>query len=206
MREHRRRRAARQAVHLDMVDVRVHVRAPAVLARMRWLVENHGEAAYDGTLDRLTPEHAGAIRAAVHPTFWVPFDAFIALTEAIDLRYGKGDLGLCRELGRYAANVNLPTLYRIFYKLGTVPYIMSKATAVWSAHYDSGTASAREVQRGEVSVTVENFATPHRAHCLAVLGWIEESVRISGAEMISIAEVKCRTRGAEACEFVGRYR
>ena len=83
---------------------------------------------------------------------------------------------------------------------------MSKATAVWSAHYDSGSASAREVQHGEVSVTVENFAAPHRAHCLAVLGWIEESVRISGAEMISIAEVKCRTRGADVCEFVGRYR
>ena len=91
-----------------MVDVRVHVRAPAVLARMRWLVENHGEAAFDETLDRLTPEHAGAIRAAVHPTFWVPFDAFIALTEAIDLRYGNGDLGLCKELGRYAAKSRAP--------------------------------------------------------------------------------------------------
>ena len=184
----------------------VHVRAPVVLARMRWVVEHHGESAYDATLERLTPEHASAIRAAVHPTFWVPFDAFIALSETIDLRYGKGDLSLCRELGRYAANVNLPTLYRIFYKLGTVPYIMSKATAVWSAHYDSGSARTIDHGAGDISIRVENFATPHKVHCLAVLGWIEESVRISGSILTGSAEIKCRTSGDEYCEFRGKYK
>jgi hypothetical protein len=184
----------------------VHVRAPAVLSRLRWIVEHHGEAAYDEALAMLDTANAAEIRAAVLPTQWVPFDAFIALTLALDKRYGKGDLQLCRALGRYSANVNLPTLYRIFYKLGTVPYIMSKATAVWSAHYDSGAASVVDHGNGDISVKVENFATPHKAHCLAVLGWIEESVKISGSELAAGAEVKCRLNGDDYCEFRGKYR
>jgi hypothetical protein len=170
----------------------VHVRCPAVLARLQWVVEHHGEAAFDSTLDAMKPDHAAAIRAAVDPVQWIPFDAFVALCEAIDARYGKGDLALCRELGRYSARVNLPTLYRIFYRFGSVPFIMSKATSVWSEHYDSGRAYTREIGPKQIAIVIEGFATPHEAHCLSVLGWVESSVTISGARVLSGEEVACR--------------
>jgi hypothetical protein len=197
--------------NLDLVSSRrrydfgmVNVRGSVLMARLRWLVEKHGEKAYDETLADLAPAHAEAIRMAL-PTTWVPFDAYIAICVAMDKRYGKGDLALCRELGRYSASANLPTLYRVFYKLGTVPYIMSKSAAVWSEHYDSGSARFVEHAKGDLSIIVENFETPHKAHCLAVLGWIEESVRISGAQMLTAAEIRCRTNGDAYCEFRGRY-
>ena len=183
----------------------VHVRASAILARLMWVVEHHGEAAYEATLAVMRPELAAAVRGAQNPSMWVPFDAFIGLCEAIDARYGKGDLALCRELGRYSARANLPTLYRIFFMIGSVRYIMGKATAVWSEHYDSGRASTRDVGPGEIAVVVEDFATPHAAHCLSVLGWAEESVRISGAKVLSCEETACRLSGATACEMRLRY-
>jgi hypothetical protein len=182
-----------------------HVRCPAVLARLQWVVEHHGEAAFDATLEAMEPDHAAAIRGAVDPSQWIPFDAFVGLCETIDARYGKGDLALCRELGRYSARVNLPTLYRIFYRFGSVRFIMSKATAVWSEHYDSGHAYTRDVGPGEVAIVIEDFATPHAVHCLSVLGWVESSVTISGARVISGEEVACRRRGAAACELRVRY-
>jgi hypothetical protein len=181
------------------------VRAPAILARLQWVVEHHGEAAYDATLAMIRPELADVIRRAADPKDWVPFEAYIALSEALDVRYGKGDLALCRTLGHYAARVNLPTLYRVFYRLGSVDFIMAKATAVWNEHYDTGRAYTRDVGPGEVAVVIEGFETPHRAHCLAVLGWVEESVTISGAKVLSGDERACRTRGGSECEMRVRY-
>jgi hypothetical protein len=183
----------------------VHVRAPAILARLMWVVEHHGEAAFEETLAAMRPELAAAVREAQSPSMWVPFDAFVGLCEAIDTRYGKGDLALCRDLGRYSARANLPTLYRLFYMIGSVRFIMSKATAVWSEHYDSGRASTRDLGAGEVAIIVEDFATPHAALCLSVLGWAEESVRISGAKVLSCEETACRLRGANACELRIRH-
>jgi hypothetical protein len=183
----------------------VHVRCPAILARLQWVVEYHGEGAFDATLASMKPEDAAAVRAAVDPSHWVPFEAFVGLCEAIDQRYGKGDLTLCRELGRYSARQNLPTLYRIFYRLGSVPFIMSRATAVWSEHYDSGRAYAREVGPKEVEIVIEGFAMPHATHCLSVLGWVESSVSISGARVISGEEAACRRSGGEACVMRVRY-
>jgi hypothetical protein len=182
-----------------------HVRASAILARLRWVGEHHGREARRALLVSIPPTQATALLAAVNPTLWVPFDAFIALCEAIDRTFGSGDLALCRVLGRYAAEVNLPTLYRIFYKLGSVRYIISKASAVWSAHYDSGRASTRDIPGGVVFI-VEGFATPHRAHCLSVLGWMEQSAIISGATVTSASEIRCRLRGDTACEHQLEYK
>lgn len=153
----------------------------------------------------MKPGLAPAIRSAVDPAQWVAFDAFVSLCETIDARYGKGDLALCRELGRYSARINLPTLYRVFYRLGSVRFIMSKATAVWSQHYDSGRAYTRDVGPNEAAVVIDGFATPHVVHCLSVLGWVESSVTISGARVISGAEVECRRLGGKVCELRVRY-
>jgi hypothetical protein len=188
-----------------------HVRASAILARLRWVEEHHGREARRGVLVSIQPTQATALLAAVTPTLWVPFDAFVALCEAIDRAYGSGDLSLCRQLGKYAAEVNLPTLYRIFYKIGSVRYIISKASAVWNAHYDSGRASTREFPSTTpgaqgIAFIVEGFATPHRVHCLSVLGWMEQSAIISGATVLSAREARCRLRGDAACEFQLEYK
>ena len=181
-----------------------NVRASAVLARLRWVEEHHGREAKRAVLVSLPPRHATAIMAAVTPNAWVPFDAFVAMCEAIDRAYGKGDLSLCRSLGKYAADVNLPTLYRLFYKIGSFRFIISKASAVWSTHYDSGRATTRDIPGG-VALVVEGFAAPHRAHCLSVLGWLEQSAIISGVKVSAARETKCRTRGDAVCEFVVEY-
>jgi hypothetical protein len=176
-----------------------------MLSRLRWVVEHHGEAAFDATLAQMKPEHADDVRARMDPAAWVSFDAYVDLSTVIDARYGKGDLALCRELGRYAARANLPTLYRAFYKLGSVQTIMSQATSVWREHYDSGRASAKDVGPGEVAVIIEDFETPHVSHCLGVLGWAEESIAISGAKVLSAEETRCRLRGDPLCELRARY-
>jgi hypothetical protein len=181
-----------------------NVRASAILARLRWVEEHHGKEAKRAILMSLPPTQASAIMAAVNPNIWVSFGAFVALCEAIDRTYGAGDLAMCRMLGRYAAEVNLPTIYRIFYKLGSFRYIISKASAVWTTHYDSGHASTRDIPGG-VAFIVEGFATPHRAHCLSVLGWMEQSAEISGAKVIEAREVRCRLSGDTSCEFHLRY-
>lgn len=181
-----------------------HVRASAILARLRWVEEHHGREAKRAVLVSLPPTLASAILAATSPSLWVSFDAFVALCQAIDRTYGSGDLAMCRVLGRYAADVNLPTLYRIFYKIGSFRYIISKASAVWSTHYDSGRASTHDIPGG-VAFVMEGFAKPHRVHCLSVLGWIEQSAVISGAKVTRAEEVKCRTRGDAVCEFQIEY-
>lgn len=183
----------------------VNVKGSAVTARLRFVRELYGEPGVRRVKEALRAEHRATIDQRVMPHEWVPFELFVDLSVEIDRLYGKGDLALCREMGRFAAKVNLPTLYRIFYALGSPAFIISRAVRVWDVHYDSGRISAEVERTGateRATLTLRALATPHRAHCLSVLGWAERSVELSGGRIIDADETTCRTRGDDACRFV----
>jgi hypothetical protein len=181
------------------------VRASLILARIDWIKKNHGDEAVERVLASMVDSQVREIRSAVTPSLWVPFDVFIAFVETIDQVLGRGDMGLVRPLARHSARVNLPTIYRIFYKIGSVEFIMGKAAAVWSAHYDSGSASSHPV-KGGLRIRVENLAMPHAVHCQTVLGWAEETAVMTGQRLLGSREVTCRLRGGDVCEFEVLYR
>lgn len=182
------------------------VKGSAITSRVRYVRDRFGEQALRQVKAALPAQHRTALDGKVLPHAWVPYELFVILNVEVDRLFGKGDLGLCREMGRYSAEVNLPTLYRIFYKLGTPMFIFSKAARLWQVHYDSGSMTPVEDGPGCVRLRIEGFEEPHRAHCLSVLGWAEQSVEISGAQVYDAGEEKCRTRGDDLCELVLRWR
>lgn len=189
----------------------VEVKGSAITARVRWVREHHGEAALKELKRRLEPEHRAALERRILPHEWVPFELMIAVSTELDRQHGRGDLELCRTLGAYAAKVNLPTLYRIFYTVSSPAFIVRRAARVWDVHYSSGRLEAETSKERDgtelARLRIVGFETPHRAHCLSVLGWSEQSVELSGGKLVGRAEeVACRTTGSPCCELVVRWR
>lgn len=188
----------------------VQVKGSAVTARIRWVRELYGEAGFRALREALDPEMRALFEGRILPHEWVPFELFVAVSVELDRLYGRGDLELCRELGRYSARANLPTLYRIFYALGNPGFIVRRAARVWDIHYSSGRLEIVDTPhapgRDAVAIRLVAFQTPHRAHCLAVLGWAEESVALSGGKDVRAAKTRCRLDGDPVCELVASWR
>ena len=185
-----------------------NVKGSAITARVRYVREHYGEAGVRAVRDALAPEHRAVLEGRVLPHEWVPFSLLTELCVEIDRLYGKGDLGLCREMGRYAARVNLPTLYRIFYALGSPEFILRRAAKVWAVHYSSGqieTSFSDDGGTKTARLVIRDFAAPHVAHCQSVLGWAEESVTLSGGKSARGIMLSCRASGAATCEMKVEY-
>lgn len=183
----------------------VEVKGSAITARVRYVRERHGEPGYRKLMTALAPDHRALIEGRILPHAWAPYGLFVEINVKADELFGDGDLALCREMGQYSAEVNLPTLYRIFYKLGTPSFIIRKAARLWDVHYSSGRLSVQDTDTGAV-LRIEEFAEPHRAHCLSVLGWAEKSVELSGGVVTYVEEEQCRTKGDRACVIVARWK
>lgn len=132
---------------------------------------------------------------------WYPFEHFVELNESIDAIFGKGDLALVKPLGRHGADAYLTTIYRLFFKVGTVKWVMARAARLWGMHYDSGRMIVQQAPGREVELRIEDFATPHRVHCLSVQGWAERSVELSGGHDVALDELSCRASGDPTCRF-----
>jgi hypothetical protein len=178
------------------------VKGSTVLSRLQFLEERYGASAKQAVIASLSPEWQAVAAKGVPPHEWVPYEFYVDINVAADRLHGRGDLALCREMGRFSAERNLPTLYRIFYRLGSPLFIFRKAARVWEVHYDSGRMVP--VQEGERAIRLKmvDFEKPHRAHCLSVHGWAERSAELSGATLVHSEEERCRLRGDAACEIV----
>lgn len=182
-----------------------HVKGSAITSRVRFVQERYGEAGLRRVLDALPIASRARLEKRILPHEWIAFDTFVDINTVTDKLFGAGDLQLCIEMGRFGARVNLPTIYRLFYRFGTPLYIFRKAAHVWSVHYDSGRIRASEEGHGHIRIAIEQFDRPHRAHCLSVLGWAAGSIELSGGTVSSAEETACRTRGADACELALHY-
>jgi len=182
-----------------------NVKGSAVDSRLDFVREIADDAALNRVLDRMSRPHRERIEEGVLASAWVPFELFTELNVAIDAELGEGDLKLVREMGRFSARSNLPTVYRIFLRMGSVHFVLRKASRLWRVHYDSGQLTHEELGDDAGRLTVEGFAAPHRAHCLSVLGWVEGAIELTGSTPVEAREERCRCHGQDECRFYARW-
>lgn len=186
------------------------VKGSAVTSRVRYVREHGGDEALEEVRRALSPASRARLEQGVLPHAWVPYELFLDLNVVADRVLGRGDLALCRVMGAYGARVNLPTVYRIFLRFGSVPWMLRKASRLWSVHYDSGSLTLEHLEEGAGVQTgelvIRDFDRPHRAHCLSVLGWAEGAGEIAGATVTEAVETSCRTEGADECRLRLRWR
>jgi len=182
------------------------VKGSALASRLLWVRLGHGEAGLERLEAAASPDLSPTLVNGVAMARWYPFAQFIELNELIDRVFGAGDLALVKELGKFGAEANLKTVYKLFYKLGTVRWILGRAARLWGAHYDAGEMHVVEERPGEGVLEIAGFDTPHRVHCLSVAGWAEKSVEISGGKEACVDELACRARGDDRCLLRARWR
>lgn len=175
------------------------MKGSALASRLLWVRLGHGEQGLERLEAAASPELQPVLVNGVAVARWYPFPIFVELIEVIDRLFGKGDLALVWEMGRFGADANLKTIYRLFYKVGTVRWILGRAARLWGAHYDSGRLEVITDKPGEAIMEICDFDTPHRVHCMSVAGWAEKSVDISGGKDAKVTELECRALGQERC-------
>lgn len=177
------------------------IKGSSIAARLRWLRLHHGEGGVDALSAKASPGLVEILAHGAKLASWYPIEHFVELCQAIDRHFGDGDLAMVKELGRYAAEANLTTVFRLFFRVGTVNWTLSRASRLWRMHYNTGQLLVREFPDTEVELEIRDFAIPSRVHCLSVQGWAERAAELTGAREVVLREVDCRARGDERCRF-----
>lgn len=176
----------------------LQVRASGMWARKQWIAEHHGEAGYDVLARELSPAGRLLLREPIDPKQWINYLLFIEVVIAMDRVFGAGDGTLAIELGRDSAHRNTSTVLKPFIRLGSVGWVLRRASKVWREHFSEG---AFEVRFDEPARTAEgeivDFPYPHIVHTYTVLGFAIGCVELSGASDVTGQVASCRSRGAD---------
>lgn len=147
------------------------------------------------------PLRALLLRDAKAASTWVDFDLFVEATVLADKLFGRGDLGLAWEIGRFAATHEVGVWKNLLMRHIRPTLLLSIASGAWNHHYDGGRLVSRATGANSVLVSIEGFPSPHRAHCQSIAGWMFGSLELGPRKDCRVDEVQCRARGGSACEF-----
>ncbi len=113
------------------------VKGTAVQSSMRYVRERFGEEALAKILDAL-PEGDRAPLASVLASSWCPMGAFLRFMQEAKGQLGGREPDVLRNMGRASAEYGVTGVYKIFFKVGSPEFIISRATRVFSSYYDTG--------------------------------------------------------------------
>src|SRR5688500_18440851 len=126
----------------------LQVRGAALWSRREWVRDQHGEAGVRSMLDELSPAGRNLIHNDIDRTAWYNYPLFINFGTVLDRRFGAGDGRLNFELGRYGCHLNMPTIFSMFIRLGSVEWVLQRAAKVWREHFTAGSLEAHALPEG----------------------------------------------------------
>jgi len=184
------------------------VKGTAVAGRLGYVRARHGEAAVLRMVAAITDPAAREQLAdgRALKSQWYPFSVLVDISVALDREFGRGDLSLLEEVGGDVAEADLSGVYKIFFRVANPHFIVDRAASVWRNYYSSGDCVVVAKEEKAVTLEVREFDQPHRAHCLAVLGWTKRTLVLTGCQGVTGRHTECRTTGGQVCRFEGRWR
>lgn len=137
---------------------------------------------------------------------WYPFAVQVAIYEAVDREWGRGDHALCWEIGRFTAEHEASTIHKLFLKIARIDTWLRAAGAMWGRYYSAGTLELGEFVEGSGEVRIRDFHPISKAFCHDFGGWLWRTAEMSNLRDVHIAHDDCLLDGADACRYRATWR
>jgi hypothetical protein len=137
---------------------------------------------------------------------WYPFAAQVALYETIDRVFGRGDLALCRECGRFTAEAEATALHKLILRFASLEAWLRAAGTMWSQYYSAGRLTTEGFTEGGGRILITDFNPISRAFCEDLAGWFERTAELSGKKVTAVVHEACLLTGHPACVFRAQFR
>jgi hypothetical protein len=180
------------------------VKGTAVQSSLRYVRERFGEEDLEAVLAAL-PAAEGAGLAEVLASSWHPMEAFLRFMQEAKRQLGPREPDVVRAMGRASCDYGVTGVYKVFFKLGSPEFIISRAARVFSSYYDTGRLTVPESRDRRAVAEVADLEGGAPEFCERMLGWMERTLELAGAKHLRSAHSRCVHRGDPVCRFEGDW-
>jgi uncharacterized protein (TIGR02265 family) len=181
------------------------VKGTAVQSSLRYVRERFGEEALAGVLASLPEADRAALGEGILPSSWYPMDTFLRFMQEAERQLGGQEPDVVRRMGRASCDYGVTGAYKIFFRVGSPEFIISRAAPAFSSYYDTG--ELRIVEKGPQRVAAElaGFEGGAPQFCERIFGWMQRTLELAGARNLRSAHSTCVHRGGSVCRFEGSW-
>jgi uncharacterized protein (TIGR02265 family) len=177
------------------------VKGTAVEASLRYVRERFGQAAVARILEALPEADRATLEHGVLASRWYPMDLFLHFMQEVQRQLAAQEPDVLGRMGRASCDYGMTTVYKIFFKVGSPEFVISRAASVFSRYYDTG--KIRIVESGPRRAVVELGGLEGGApqFCERIFGWMQRILELAGARKLRPSHTACVHRGDATCRF-----
>jgi hypothetical protein len=135
-----------------------------------------------------------------------PLRHAVEFAEVTDRLFGKGDLALCWEMGKFAGEFEVGLFHKAVLQIGRLDYFFRMAKATWGFYYSTGHMEVEGSTESWATISLREFNPLSKAICYRVGGWMHRTCELFGKQEVSITHTECVLDGHAACVWEGRWR
>lgn len=181
------------------------VKGTAVHSSMRYVRESFGEAAFANILAALPEEDKVILGQEILASTWYPIASFLHFMQETERQLTKEEPDVLRKMGRASCDYGVTGVYRIFFRIGSPEFLVSRGVSVFARYYDTGTMRVAEARPGRTVVEVSSFEGGAPQFCERLYGWMYRSLELAGARNLRGSHSSCVHRGDAVCRFEGEW-
>jgi hypothetical protein len=151
------------------------------------------------------PETSRAIMSKpVYASDWYSVkDAAIEPTIAIGKVIFNGDsVKAGWETGRFSSEIALNGVYKIFVKMATPQFIISRSGKILPSYYDPSELAVKETGSKHVILNITRLPMNHEVLEARVFGWIQRALEVTGCKNVQIVPNKAMSKGDPITELM----
>ncbi|MDD2278081.1 MAG: hypothetical protein PHD06_00910 [Bacteroidales bacterium] len=117
----------------------------------------------------------------IYATSWYNLiDSIIIPTQkAGDLFFNGNHVKAAHELGRYSADIALKGIYKIFIRVSSPHFVLSRASSIFSAYYKPSNIKVIESKSKRCVIELLQFDYSEKLIMNRIAGWIEQTLEIT---------------------------
>jgi hypothetical protein len=185
-------------------EAMAQVKGTAVVASARYIRERFSQSSLDRVLRALPEGDRSAFDAGILASAWYPMDLLLRFMQEAERQLAGTEPELIRNMGAASADYGLTTVYRIFFKVGSPEFIISRAAGVFSKYYDTGKLSV-DSRPGRTVVELSDLQGTASQFCARIHGWMARILELTGAKNPRSAHSLCVHRGDPVCRWEGTW-
>ncbi len=181
------------------------VKGTLLAARPRYVLEQWGEAALQDLTAQLSPATRIVFESPALPFTWHSFHTLAEIDAAIIRGPMGGKPARMKHFGATIARYDLPTLYKMLFKLGTPSFLIKRVGVVYGMYFRGGGIAAPRVDAQSAHLMLAHGVMPLYMCRYGISGWLTAALELSGARGVRVDEVECRHAGAPACTWTASW-
>ena len=180
----------------DAIEVRgLSVKSTSEFVMVRF-TERHAE-----WLDNLPPS-SRAIVEDCSDNQWYPLDEALTVptAKACELFFGGSSDG-AREIGRFSADYVFQGMYKVFIKMGTPLFTLSRACKIFESYLRPIEVNLTCLNETDAIIRLVELGAERPLLDLRIMGWIERALELHGCQNISVSMNLVTEYGERFCEI-----